>query len=302
MRDHETESAISKEHGLCAAENGDGAIVCTFLSQLLPQATYRKLPDPEQPHQDAQTSPNKTPNTTRLREVVAAIFETAIENGQSAVIRDLWSSTDIRERLRVVMPPRWEQQLLIQAIQADYIDIVACLLDHGIDIESSANEDKGSSDQDHSDVGDDHLPLCMATALGSVEIVQLLLAKGFNVNARCRTTDQCAPVFTAASRNESDILAFLLHSSDTVDADALHPMTRETALHVAAKRGHVECVAALLASKRASVNAINRVGSSALHLAYVQGGGSRSKEVVRMLEAAGARRICSNKKDTRPSH
>lgn len=300
MKDHAADSAISKELALCAAENGDGAVVCAFLSQLLPRAIDRKLPDPEQSHADAAPSPNKHFNTARMREVVEAVFEAAVENGQSTVVQDLLSSSDIRERLRVVMPLHWDKQLLIQAIHADYLDIVACLLDHGVDPSSSAIEDV-SIQQDHTDVENDHLPLCVATALGSMEIVQLLVTKGSNVDARCRTADQCAAVFTAASRNESDILAFLLNSSDNVDADALHPMTRETALHVAAKRSHVECVAALLASKRTSLNAINRVGSSALHLAYVQGGGSKSKEVVRLLEAAGAQRVCSRKEDTSQS-
>lgn len=162
---------------------------------------------------------------------------------------------------------------------------------------STREEDPPTIEQDPYNEADDHLPLCVATALGSLEIAQLLVARGADVNARCSTPDRCAPVFTAACRNESDILSFLLQSSDKVDADAPHPVTRETALHVAAKRGHIECVAALLASKRASVNALNRVGSSALHLAHVQGGSSKSKEVVRMLEAAGAQRVCPKKEE-----
>lgn len=113
MKGKETDAAISKERGLCAAENGDVATVRAFLNQLLPPISDQKPSDPEQAHENRDVSLSKRPCSTTLREIVTAVVDTAIENGEVDVVREVMSSPDIYGRLRAAMSPRREQQLTV---------------------------------------------------------------------------------------------------------------------------------------------------------------------------------------------
>lgn len=284
-----TEVSVSKEQALAAAESGDAAAVVLFLTRVLPAANDEQSSSPE----ISSETHSKIISNAETREIVGTILDTAIANGQAEIIRGVFGSPVLCERLDMVMQTRWKQQLLVQAIYEDHVDIAKDLLAHGADPNQSASDvsvQDGGVISTYSDSNEDpRLPLCIATALGAIDVVELLISAGADANACCSTTSRCTAMFTAASHNEAEIMKLLLKAN--ADPNTTHPVTRETPLHVAAKRSHVECVQLLLAATGVRLGALNHVGSSALHLAFVQGSGTKTKEVIRLLEAAGAPKV-----------
>jgi ankyrin repeat protein len=95
---------------------------------------------------------------------------------------------------------------LFEAIQANEIDIVSLLLDHGADINARMEEEEhgwGAASYIH------YLsPLVVAIRTGDIDMVRLLLERGANVNTEGGTTN--VPLFEAILKGRRDIARLLL--------------------------------------------------------------------------------------------
>jgi hypothetical protein len=107
--------------------------------------------------------------------------------------------------------------------------------------------------------------LHFAAGSGCVEVVTLLLQIGANPNVlgRGRTPLYCV-ANECASKTGPDVARALVRAG--ADVNACSGVTRATALHAAARRGHVEIARALLDSG-AAVNARDRKGETPLQRA-----------------------------------
>lgn len=214
------------------------------------------------------------------------LFAEAIENGHVAVVQTLLAPparTCIEPSLAALLP-----ELLVAAIEEDYPEIVECLLTLGGADANASVTSKSSSSSSHSNSvsssDDSELdtvsPLCKAAELGSLEAAQLLVAHGADVCARHDRTGRTA-LHAAATQGDVDVVAFLLASG--ADVDAPDYARRETALVSAVKKGNSGVVARLIAAN-ARLDVPNAFGSTALHVARVEG----QREICALLEAAGA--------------
>ncbi|KAL8578596.1 hypothetical protein ACOMHN_015052 [Nucella lapillus] len=97
----------------------------------------------------------------------------------------------------------------------------------------------------------DGTALFWACAKGFVELVQLLIAKGANVNAR--TNYNATPLIAAADNNRHHVVRLLIEHGADLNAQTSNG---DTACHQAAYRGHVEAVR-LLVSNGADVDIAN---------------------------------------------
>ncbi len=118
-------------------------------------------------------------------------------------------------------------------------------------------------------------PLYYAVTKEHVEAVRLLISRGADVNL---DTTWGPPIINAAWNCNAEILEALLSR----DANANSAFNSESALHMAAQRGHLECVK-LLVEAGADVNALNKHREPPIHLAKVKG----HEEVVEYLLAHG---------------
>jgi ankyrin repeat protein len=86
------------------------------------------------------------------------------------------------------------------------------------------------------------VPLHDAAAGGSVEIAEMIMAKGADPNAK--NNYGLAPIHIAADKGHADFVAFLLEHGASIDARS---MVGKTALHYAREAGHEDVVEALVA-------------------------------------------------------
>jgi len=107
--------------------------------------------------------------------------------------------------------------------------------------------------------------LHFAAGAGCLEVVELLLRLGVdpNIEGRSRTPLYCA-ANECASEAGPDVVRALVRAG--AEVNACSGVTRATALHAAARRGHVEIARALLDSC-AAVNARDRKGDTPLQRA-----------------------------------
>ena len=125
---------------------------------------------------------------------------------------------------------------------------------------------------------DQATPLHMAAAWGHKEVVDLLLARGAEVNAiDCRGL---TPLHWAVEKQHEDVVRLLVVGKANVNAK---DCDGETPLYLAAKRGLVAVVELLLA-KGADVNAQEKTGETPLHRVARRG----SLDVAKLLLAAKA--------------
>ena len=118
--------------------------------------------------------------------------------------------------------------------------------------------------------------LMLAAFGGHLEIVQLLLANGAEVNQPGWT-----PLIYSAAQNRMDVARLLLKSGAEVNA---HSGSGTTALMMAAREGHMSMVL-LLMQHGADLDLKNEDGASALRLARDRG----RKEIAELLSRAGAK-------------
>jgi len=116
-----------------------------------------------------------------------------------------------------------------------------------------------------------------AAAMGNVDLVRSLIAKGADVDNRERGDGSFkTPLHCAVMNGHKDIVELLL--ADGADINAKGGWRGETSLHYAAEKGHKE-VAELLIAKGANVNATDGAGGTPLHSAARTG----HKDIVELL-------------------
>ena len=120
--------------------------------------------------------------------------------------------------------------------------------------------------------GKDHItPLVLASECGHVNVVQLLIRNGADVNARCCHTDY-TPLLVACILGEFGVAKALLEHDVDVNAICTADCNTVTALQTAAEDGDNELIN-LLVSRGADVTApaIGRAGLTALQAASKNG-------------------------------
>jgi ankyrin repeat protein len=124
-------------------------------------------------------------------------------------------------------------------------------------------------------------PLALAVMGGNPEVVRLLVDHGANVNAPASPNGQTVLHCAAALEEDAaEMVEMLLQGGADVNAA---DDERSTALMLAAVRGHVETVKALLAA-RPGLEARSSAGKTAVELALA----ANQTEVVDILRRAGA--------------
>ena len=120
--------------------------------------------------------------------------------------------------------------------------------------------------QDINAVGNPHkeTPLMVASEMGHVEIVRVLLARGANANARDH--NMWTPLHWASQERRLEVVQLLLEHG--VDANA-RDQNKQTPLYLALE-GRLE-VARLLLERGADANALDHSGQTALHIASREG-------------------------------
>jgi ankyrin repeat protein len=121
-------------------------------------------------------------------------------------------------------------------------------------------------------------PLHIASAWGNVEVVEALIARGADINARDNVGE--SPLFPACARGRVRVVEALFTNGADIDATKDDGLT---ALHYVCSLGNVEVVNMLLA-KGAKVEATAANGLTPLHYSCNQG----HVEVVEALLAKGA--------------
>merc|ERR1712115_24191 len=144
---------------------------------------------------------------------------------------------------------------------------VKLLLDMGSDINAQIETNRNTA-------------LTLACFQGRHEVVSLLLDRKANVEHRAKTG--LTPLMEAASGGDTEVGRVLLDKGADVNAAPV-PTSRDTALTIAADKGHYRFVE-LLISRGAQVDVRNKKGNSSLWLA-ANGG---HLDVVQLLYSAGA--------------
>merc|ERR1712226_468579 len=181
------------------------------------------------------------------------------------------------------------------AASGGYTNIIKLLLAHGAEINSRTGSKLGISPLMLAamklllDMGSDinaqietnrNTALTLACFQGRHEVVSLLLDRKANVEHRAKTG--LTPLMEAASGGYVDVGRVLLDKNADVNAPPV-PSSRDTALTIAADKGHYRFVELLL-SRGAQVDVRNKKGNSSLWLA-ANGG---HIDVVQLLYSAGA--------------
>merc|ERR1712127_348782 len=191
---------------------------------------------------------------------------------------------------------------LALAASGGYVTIIKLLLAHGAEINSRTGSKLGISPlmlaamNGHTasvklllDMGSDinaqietnrNTALTLACFQGRHEVVSLLLDRKANVEHRAKTG--LTPLMEAASGGYTEVGRVLLDKGADVNAAPV-PSSRDTALTIAADKGHYRFVELLL-SRGAQVDVRNEKGNSSLWLA-ANGG---HLDVVQLLYSAGA--------------
>ncbi|MDP7051097.1 MAG: ankyrin repeat domain-containing protein [Verrucomicrobiota bacterium] len=122
-------------------------------------------------------------------------------------------------------------------------------------------------------------PLLWATGFGHKEVIEMLIAKGANVNSKAE--GGWTPLHYATGGNDQEIVRLLI--AEGADLNSKNAKDQITPLHWATWRGHEEVVE-LLIIKGADINAKNKSGGTPLHNAAWKG----HKEIIDLLIGKGA--------------
>jgi ankyrin repeat protein len=135
---------------------------------------------------------------------------------------------------------------------------------------------KGSSSPDYSSAAAKKWPLFIeAVESGNVEVVNRLIAEGFNINV---SRDGTTPLMGAASKGRIEIAEAIIHAGANVNARS---DAGWTALHVAAFDQTQSDIVDLLMQSGVDIEARNKAGKTALQLAEEKG----HRDIVRVMKA-----------------
>uniref|UniRef100_A0A1I8BTT7 ANK_REP_REGION domain-containing protein n=1 Tax=Meloidogyne hapla TaxID=6305 RepID=A0A1I8BTT7_MELHA len=170
------------------------------------------------------------------------------------------------------------------AASGGYVDAIQLLLTHGAEINSRTNSKLGISPlmlsamngheeatrvllESGSDINaqietNKNTALTLACFQGRVEVTRLLISHGANVEHRAKTG--LTPLMEAANGGYVEVGRVLLQANADVNTTPV-PTSRDTALTIAADKGHHAFVALLL-DYGAQINARNKKGCTALWL------------------------------------
>jgi ankyrin repeat protein len=167
----------------------------------------------------------------------------------------------MRLRFRSSAPRPPATSSLEQAISRAHADTIKRLIAQGVDI--NARNIRG------------HAPIHLATAMGSSDVVQLLLKNGAEVNLA--GTDSCfTSLHYAARLGHVDLCELLVRYGADTDAQTAK---LETPLHLAIAKGHREVVAILL-KYSARLDIRDKNGMTPLQ----QAENIKNREVVTLIE------------------
>ena len=141
---------------------------------------------------------------------------------------------------------------LIRAADAGWLKVAAFLLDHGADVNAAAGGERPNP------FG--RTALHHAAAFGNKAMVELLLSRGAEVNAK--GDDGRTPLYLATERGFQAIVEVLL--ANKADVNVSDKNTGITPLHLAAESGRVKIIQLLLAAG-ANPNAENNQGRTPFH-------------------------------------
>ncbi|CAK7205081.1 hypothetical protein SEUCBS139899_007846 [Sporothrix eucalyptigena] len=160
---------------------------------------------------------------------------------------------------------------LCGAAASGHADAVKCLLDHGVDV--------NPADASHSS------PLALAAVGGYARIVQILLSHGADV-AWVGTTSRGIVSLAAVSpscERQVEVIRLLLQAGAPVNA---FDNSKMTALHWAARRGHINILEVLLSQPDIDLAITGDSDMNAIHSA-AQSTSRNAVEATAMLMAAG---------------
>jgi ankyrin repeat domain-containing protein 17 len=188
----------------------------------------------------------------------------AASNGHTSVVRALLNSgaeVNSRTGSKLGISP------LMLAAMNGHVGAVRALCEAGADVNAHIETNRNTA-------------LTLACFQGRADVVALLIERRANVEHRAKTG--LTPLMEAASGGYEPVGRLLIERAGAeVNAPPV-PQSKETALHIAAEKGHARFVALLL-EHGASVEARNRRGCTPLWLACAQGHG----ECVQLLVGVG---------------
>lgn len=158
---------------------------------------------------------------------------------------------------------------LVFAIAANDTKMARILLDHGASIESLIGPYRASL-------------LGLAVAVGSGDLVKLLLERGADPKAKCQCGHGDTLLHTAVAAGHDELLPLLIATGVDVNLGSVSPAGR-TPLHVAASHGY-EVAARTLLDAGSDVSARCQDGRTPLHLAAEHG----QADMIRLLLERGA--------------
>ncbi|GMF50752.1 unnamed protein product [Phytophthora fragariaefolia] len=165
-----------------------------------------------------------------------------------------------------VQPASMVNTNLLVAVKSNDLETAGRLLALDVDIEVRSEDNSFT-------------PMCWAAHAGNLEMVQLLLVEGAQVNTR--TPSGFSPLLLAASGGHATVVQQLLMKG--ADPEACIARSGFTALLVASFNGYIDVVQHLI-RKRVNLEVQSADGSTALHLAVEKGHAA----VVQLLLAGGS--------------
>ena len=142
------------------------------------------------------------------------------------------------------------------------------------------------------DSTDNATPLHLASQMGQIDTVRILIERGADLAAQNK--DGETPLHFASQKGEADVACMLIERGADVTAQN---KDGETQLHLASRKGEAD-ITRILIEHGADVTAQNKDGETPLHLASRNG----EVDVVRMLIERGANLTAQNKDEETPLH